>query len=535
MSVEAAAKGLLTDGEFKAASWEWVQDTAAATGKWGDIGDWDVSGVTDFSYAFSINRNEVGGTYVENGNPKAVEMNADLSAWKVAKVTSLAHTFNGASKFVGTGLDSWITASVTTLDHTFSGASTFVGTGLSKWITTSVTTLQNTFNNAQEMNSDLSSWKVGKVTTMESTFTGTSKFVGTGLASWDTSSVTTLHTTFTDAKEMNSDLSAWKVGKVETLAYTFKGASTFVGTGLDSWITTAVAILDFTFTDAKAMNSDLSSWKVGKVKTLAATFYGASKFVGTGLSKWDTAFVTTLYRTFNGASKFAGAGLASWDISKVTNMALTFNTATSLTSCNKRRIVDAWASSTVFVATSYDTDWASFTCPPQTDAQFKRASWDWVQDATTATHKWGDIKGWDTSTITTTAFAFSTFRDEDGTYQSTETNAKAATFNSDISMWDTSRVSNLEGTFLGASAFNSNLARWSTVNLENVKRMFESTSAFTGVGVASFNVGKVSGANFMDGFKDAPAITSCNKKRIDEAWKSNVLFKASDFGWAGDR
>ena len=87
--------------------------------------------------------------------------------------------------------------------------------------------------------------------------------------------------------------------------------------------------------------------------------------------------------------------------------------------------------------------------------------------------------------------------------------------------------------FKGATKFNTNLVMWTTTNLANVLEMFNSASAFTGQGVASFNVGKVT--NLIDAFKDAVGLTSCNKKRIDDAWKSNVLFKASDFGWTSDR
>ena len=47
-----------------------------------------------------------------------------------------------------------------------------------------------------------------------------------------------------------------------------------------------------------------------------------------------------------------------------------FDGATALTSCNKRKIADAWASSLLFKASSYDEDWARFT-----DAEFKQASW----------------------------------------------------------------------------------------------------------------------------------------------------------------
>jgi surface protein len=172
---------------------EWVQDSTTATTAWGDIGDWDVSGVADFSWSFSQHR-DVTGSQLTNGNPKAA---------------------------------------------------TFVGTAISKWTTTSATSLLGTFRGAGEMNSDLSGWNVAKV--------------------------------------------------------------------------------------------------------------------------------TTLLNTFNSASKFAGTGLASWDVTKVTNMVYTFTPATSITSCIKRQIADAWKSNSAF--TTWNTAWAADACPPLTDAAFKQASW----------------------------------------------------------------------------------------------------------------------------------------------------------------
>ena len=176
----------MTEPQFKEASWDWVQnlpDTTAATTKWGDIGDWDTSGVKDFSYSFSTGRNQAGGSSVSDGNPKAA------------------------------------------------------------------------------------------------------KFVGTAISKWNTGSATSPHRTFRGASVMNADLSGWKVGKV-----------------------------------------------------------------------------VKLYGTFDGASKFTGTGLSSWDVAKVTDMGHTFRPTTSLTTCNKRNIADAWKSSAVFVATTYDTDWAADTC-----------------------------------------------------------------------------------------------------------------------------------------------------------------------------
>ena len=239
---------LLTDAEFKQATWDYVQDTGAATTKWGDIGDWDTSGVGDFSHSLSKHRNQAGGTYVNNGNPKAV---------------------------------------------------TFVGTAISKWDTASATTLDRTFYGASEMNVDLTGWKVGKVFTLYGTFRDASKFIGTGLSSWDTASATALALTFAGASEMNADLTGWKVGKVDTLASTFNGASKFSGTGLSSWDTASATTLYHTFYGASEMNADLTGWKVGKVVTLERTFYTAAKFIGTGLSSWDTASTTTLHSPRN--------------------------------------------------------------------------------------------------------------------------------------------------------------------------------------------------------------------------------------------
>ena len=169
MVVEAAA---LTDTTFKEASWDWVQnlpaDNTAAITKWGNIGDWDVSGVKDFSWAFSMNRDATGGKEVDSSNPKVA---------------------------------------------------TFVGAALSKWTTTSVISLDGIFKGAGAMNADLGGWNVATVTTMRSTFFDAAEFTGKGLSSWKTALssepyVTKFFKTFYGATKMNVDLSGWDVSHV---------------------------------------------------------------------------------------------------------------------------------------------------------------------------------------------------------------------------------------------------------------------------------------------------------------------------------
>ena len=186
---------------------DWVQnlptDTVAATTKWGDIGDWDVSGVSDFSRAFSKDRN-LAGTFVNGGNPKAAM---------------------------------------------------FVGTAISKWNTASATSLERTFSKASEMNADLSGWKVAKVVTLYFTFFSASKFTGTGLSAWDVASATSLSTTFQGASEMNADLSGWKVAKVVTLQNMFYRASKFEGTGLFKWNVAKIKNMLNTFNTATSLTA----------------------------------------------------------------------------------------------------------------------------------------------------------------------------------------------------------------------------------------------------------------------------------------
>ena len=189
---------------FKQATWDYVQNTATATTNWGDIGDWDTSGVKDFSHAFSQERDMTGGSYVSDGNPKAAE---------------------------------------------------FVFTAISKWITTSVTSLEGTFRGASKLNADLSKWSVAKVTTMRETFSYAFEFTGAGLASWDTAGVTSLILTFGKAGEMNSDLSKWKTAQVVMLKNTFKSASKFTGAGVDLWDVSKVTDMDSTFSAATSLTA----------------------------------------------------------------------------------------------------------------------------------------------------------------------------------------------------------------------------------------------------------------------------------------
>lgn len=213
---------------------------------------------------------------------------------------------------------------------------------------------------------------------------------------------------------MSADLGGWDVSKITSLSASFYEATNFVGRGIEQWITTSVTSLSYAFFGAGSVNADMTNWDVSMVTDMSYMFHNAVKFAGRGLGTWSTGLVTDLHFTFNGAARFVGTGLdkwrtgsvtslhytfycagsmnvdlSNWNIGSVSTMKNTFTGATSLTSCNKRKIADAWASSDIFIATSYATDWTDTTCAitstPSPGSTIKEApgeggctSWRWI-------------------------------------------------------------------------------------------------------------------------------------------------------------
>jgi len=73
-----------------------------------------------------------------------------------------------------------------------------------------------------------------------------------------------------------------------------------------------------------------------------------------------------------------------------------------------------------------------------------------------------DISSWDTGNVTTMKSMF----------------AGQVAFNKDIGSWDTGNVTHLTGMFTGADAFNKNIGNWDTRNVIDMKGMFFGADAF---------------------------------------------------------
>ena len=56
--------------------------------------------------------------------------------------------------------------------------------------------------------------------------------------------------------------------------------------------------------------------------------------------------------------------------------------------------------------------------------------------------------------------------------------AGALTFNSDISNWDVSNVTNMSGMFTNTNSFNQNISDWDVSNVENMFFIFREAYGF---------------------------------------------------------
>ena len=114
--------------------------------------------------------------------------------------------------------------------------------------------------------------------------------------------------------------------------------------------------------------------------------------------------------------------------------------------------------------------------PPLTNGSLR----DWVK-------RWcsGDrgglppISTWNTSQVTDMSFLFGVrhgWMEGDSQYNGCV--LSTASFNENISAWDTSSVKNMESMFCGASAFNQPLGDWSVDKVTNMCGMFQGAWAF---------------------------------------------------------
>ena len=133
--------------------------------RYGPIGSWDVSDVTDMSWMFH----------------NATSFNGDVSKWTFPNVTSMSYMFGGAKSFNG---------------------------DVSEWTFPNVVNMRGMFSVATSFNGDVSKWTFPEVTNMVHMFWGATSFEGNGVSKWTFPNVTRMDSMFWKATSFRGRFSA---------------------------------------------------------------------------------------------------------------------------------------------------------------------------------------------------------------------------------------------------------------------------------------------------------------------------------------
>jgi hypothetical protein len=266
--------------------WHSDDESMLCYNKWGNISEWNTTGVTNIDELFSRSQIDL----------------VDLSQWDTSNMVSMADTFrsySGNPKSVA----AWDVGSVTNFSGMFRDSG--LDTDLSSWNTSSAEDMSYMFAFTENFNSDLSTWSTGNVKQFA--------FM------------------FASALSFNANLTAWDMSSVESIFWMFRGASSFEG--LLCWALKPGAIMDLpvseNFQDSKArlFDSMCPGWplpitdeSIYQAMLIRWEDTPESYNLYGNIADWDTSDVTSMRRLFV-HPEYGGmrvdVDVSRWNVAKV--------------------------------------------------------------------------------------------------------------------------------------------------------------------------------------------------------------------------
>ena len=357
-----------------------------------DIGNWNVSKVTDMNAMFLSASAFNNGEILSNLSSKPLN-------WSAPLCTSFTNMFNSAAKF-NQSLNNLVdtsTSGVTscTMNGMFRYASLF-NQNIGAWNVSKVTIMNVMFQNAIAFNngstSSISNWNAPLCATFNNMFNTATSFNQPLTNLVNTSGVTScsMNAMFLLCPLFDQDIGGWNVSKVTTMTQMFQQTNAFNNGGsstITNW--TAPLCTNFSnmfrlstffnqpipnlvntsgvtscsmfqmFQSATAFNQNIGTWNVSKVTSMGAMFEQANAFNNGGsstISSWSAPLCTnfefmfyfnsafnqpltnlvntsgvtscTMLAMFQSATAF-NQDIGTWNVSKVTTMNAMFQQATS--------------------------------------------------------------------------------------------------------------------------------------------------------------------------------------------------------------
>ena len=225
LSTVSYSQTAITDANFQTAINTCLStnpvDGLCSDSEYGAMPDWDVSSVTDMSYAFDEKSN----------------FDGDISGWDVSSVTDMQAMFLGARSF-NQDISTWDVSSVIDMGYMFGVAGSF-NQDISGWNVSNVTSMYKIFFGATSFNQPIGDWDVSNLVSMDGMFKNAESF-NQPIGDWDVSNVTSMNNMFSSAFVFNQPLNNWDVSSVTDMASMFRYATAF-NQDISSWCVTNIA------------------------------------------------------------------------------------------------------------------------------------------------------------------------------------------------------------------------------------------------------------------------------------------------------
>jgi len=218
----------------------------------------------------------------------------------------------------------------------------------------------------------------------------------------------------------------------------------------------------------KLINSDVSSL-TSKLKIAGGS--GGSGGSG-GLGGWGIGCgLNTRHGGRGGDGKGGSSGLTGTIIVRTSigdddvNSDVFYNT-NSLGECTKKLIYDSWHTNQGLDMSTYSSWATTSTCCIMTRSELKVHVDQWIVNSTN--HPCGEVIGdWDVSRVTDMSYLFCGLNKK---WTPFECDSSRQSFNGNISGWDTSKVTTLEGTFMGTTSFKGDISQWDVSQVTTFER-----------------------------------------------------------------
>ena len=450
-----------------------------------------------------------------------------VEQWGDIEWTSMGEAFEGCSNLQTVDEVSPNLSIVEDMERMFMGADIF-NSELSIWQVDNITNMKSMFASASSFTSDLSSWDVSNVTDMSAMFVFARSF-NSDLNNWQVDNAIDMRAMFRFADLFNSNLNSWNVGNVTDMGLMFDRAISF-NSDLSNWNLGNIIddpsdlfdgisnMLDSTNLSQANYEATLLGWSenlntpdnltLGAVNLEYCNETGRDALLAKGwtidgdiqLSEGDTCD--------DGDPNTTGEVIQA-DCNCAVNMVpfvTTWKTDNDGVSCNTCITIPTFPGETY----NYEVDWNydGITFNAEDTGVTGDATHDYGVAGTytvairglfpriycngleptggviipgeaqklITVEQWGDIE-W-----TSTAEAFEGCEnlvsvDESSPDLSSVTNMDrmfngAASFNSDLDLWDVSNVTNMRTLFSNATLFDGDISTWNVSNVTNMDFMF---------------------------------------------------------------